>query len=309
MARGACDRQHLANPSYQAVVNCAVVKVNWADLQPEPGGPITGDNAIDQALAAVQADNTATPGLGEHLKLRVFAGVGAPEWAKHLDGDPVGLTDPQSGAAIGTVGRFWTARFGAAYDDLMAKLAARYDTVPEIRDVVVSRCTTQFAEPFLRQAGSAAYFAAGYSVAADHQCLAEQLDTHARWWSHTRSSVAFSPYQVMTAEGSSTDEAFTESMMDTCRQVLGDRCVIGNNTIASPLPGPPYDALYAHLQALGGPMYFQTAIAAKIGDWRATLDWAIGEGAAMVELNADYDPGYPLDELAGYDDRLEAAAV
>jgi hypothetical protein len=306
---GLCNRQHVDTSGALAVVNCAVVQANWADLQATPGGPIAANNAIDQAVADANQRNTADPGLRLRLKLRVYAGLAAPDWAKHLDGDPVPLVDPQTGVSIGTVPRFWTAAFGAAYDDLMTKLASRYDQVPVLLDVAISRCTTQFAEPFNRQAGTAAnrdaYLSAGFTVAADHRCLQEQIDTHARVWRQTRSSLAFNPYQAIDASGVHQDEAFTEQMMDYCRAGLGPRCVIGNNSISSPLDGGNYTSMYAKIAALGAPMYFQTATAAKIGDWRATLDWADGEGADMVELPSGYD-AWPLEELVGYDSRLEA---
>ena len=307
--QGLCDRQHIARPPYLAVANCAVVKADWSELQLNRGGPVAANNVIDRAVAEANRLNGSDPSPRLRLKLRVYAGISAPEWAKHLDGDPLALDDPQTGAGVGTVPRFWTAAFGAAYDDLMAKLAARYDQVPVLLDVVVSRCTTQFAEPFLRQgqttANRAAYAAAGFTIEADHRCLREQIDTHARLWRHTRSSVAFNPYQAMEAAGTRPDVAFTEEMMGYCRSVLGSRCVLGNNSISAPLDGGPYTSMYARIRALGPPYYFQTATAAKIGDWAATLDWAAGHGAGMVELPAGYD-AWPLADLAGYDTRLQA---
>ena len=309
---GVCDRQHEARSAYLGVVNCFVVQADWSALQPTEGGPIAANNVIDQAIASVNQQNAANPGLNLRIKLRVYAGVAAPDWAKQLDGAPVTLKDPQTGAPIGTVPRFWTSKFGAAYDNLMQQLAGRYDSAPALLEVAVSRCTTQFAEPFLRQANDpdnrAAYLAAGYTTAQDEACLQAQLGTHARLWQHTRSGVAFSPFQTLDSSGVHQDEAFTEHMMDYCRQVLGSRCVLGNNTISWPVPGGNYTSMYQHIAALGGPIYFQTATAAKIGDWQATLNWAVEEGAGMIELPAGYDPDWALSDLAGYDSRLEANA-
>lgn len=310
--RGLCDRQRIARSAYRNVVNCSVVKADWSALQPTAGGPIAPNNVIDEAIAEADRLNAADPGLDLRLKLRVYAGLAAPDWSKQLDGPPVTLKDPQTHEVIGTVPRFWTDRFGAAYENLMEQLAARYDDTPVLLEVVVSRCTTQFAEPFLRQANDrdnrAAYEAAGYTVEQDKACHRTQLRTHARLWQHTRSSVAFSPFQTFDGGGVYQDEAFTERMMDYCRTELGSRCVLGNNTIRSPLPGGNYPAMYQKIAALGRPIYFQTATAAKIGDWRATLDWAVRQGAAMVELPAGYDPNWPLDDLSAFDTRLEASS-
>jgi len=307
---GLYDRQHVANPAYLPVVNGEVVKVDWSSLQPAPGGPITANNLIDKAVAEAQRLNAEDASRKVRLKLRVYAGVNAPDWAKQLDGPPITLIDPQSSVLIGTVGRFWTPRFKAAYDELQAKLAAKYDASDLIVDTNISRCTTQYNEPFLRQAALAAnrveYLAAGYSVEADQRCQSEQIDTHARTWVRTRSSLAFNPYQRISATGMNVDEPYTESMMTYCRQRLGSRCVLANNSLQWPLDGGEYTSMYAALTSLGAPLSFQTATAAKIGDWAATLDWAAAHGANMVELNADYDPSYPVDQLAGYDARLEA---
>ena len=59
------------------------------------------------------------------------------------------ITNPQDGGT-GTIGRFWTDDYGAAYDQLETLLAAKYDNVPEIREVTISRCTTFYDEPFIR---------------------------------------------------------------------------------------------------------------------------------------------------------------
>ncbi len=310
---GVYDRQHLAKAAYLPVVNGAVVKANWRDLQPTRGGPIASNNVIDQTIAAAQELNAQDPTRQVRLKLRVFAGVNAPEWAKQLDGAPFTLHDPQTGALIGTVGRFWTANFKAAYDDLQAKLAAKYDSNKLIVDVTTGRCTTEFNEPFLRQgalaSNRAAYLAAGYTVSKDQRCQSQQIDTHARVWIQTRTSLAFNPYQRIDSAGVKVDVAYTESMMDYCRQQLGSRCVLGSNSLSWPLDDGPYTSMYAKISSLGAPIYYQTATPSKIGDWATALDWATTHGANMVELNHAYDPMYPLDLLASYDQRLEANPV
>src|SRR5207302_9139935 len=109
-------------------------------------GPITANNDIDQAIAAVRA---LAPQYDMHLKLRVLAGASAPDWAKQLDGGAVQLDTFGD-----TIGEFWASGFGSAYADLQTKLAALYDNVPEIFQVEISRCMIWTAEPFLRDAGT-----------------------------------------------------------------------------------------------------------------------------------------------------------
>lgn len=316
--RGLLDRQGPATGAYASVVDNFVIKVNWRDLQPLPGAAL--DTApIDAALAD-------PAGAGMSVRLRVYGGIHAPEWAKRLDGaTPIPWRSGEE--EIGTIGRFWTPAYGAAYQDLQNRLAERYDDEPRLLDVVVSRCTTEFAEPYLRQGGDlpenrAGLEAAGYTSAADDQCHRDEIDAH-QVWQRTRSYLAFNPYQRIDTSTwtTSVDIAFTERMIDYCRASLGARCVLGNNSLDPDRPAS-YQRMYAHIAAQGRPISFQTATAAKVCDeldpcppsaWNPTLDLALTYGANAVEL-----PGartgytsWPLAEtppyhgLAYYDAQLE----
>jgi len=293
--QGLLDRDGQPAPAYVGTaVRGWVVKANWKDLQKSPGGPITENNAIDQAITAVRSVNAARK-LGLGLKLRIYAGTDAPDWAKALGGGPVNVVDPQDNAP-GTIPRFWTEEFGRAYADLQAKLAAKYDDVPEVREVVVSRCTTFFAEPFLRDKGDkgsvASMLAAGFGFDTDQTCQREEIDAH-KVWAHTHSDLAFSPYQNIEKKGvNSTDESFTESMMNYCRTNLGARCVLENNAIRTPEQAN-YAAMYDRIKAMGPPISFQTANPNKVGDLLATLAWAAQYGANSVELPGSYTQSSP----------------
>jgi hypothetical protein len=302
--KGLLDRDGPPPPAYAgAAVRGFVVKAYWRDLQPNDGGPLAAGNVIDTAIAQVRQLNTAHPGTDMGLKVRLYAGVYAPQWAKSLGGAPVNVTNPQSHASD-TIGRFWTDAFGRAYNDLETKLAERYDAVPEVREVVISRCTTFFAEPFIRDKGDkptvANLLGAGFTVAADLACHQQEIAAH-KVWQQTRSDLELNPYQNITKKGAkSVDEAFTESMMRMCRSTLGRRCVLENNSLASP---PKYPAVYAAMKALGAPISFQTATANKIGDLQAALHDAVSIGASSVELPGSYESD-PPDALAGVDAAL-----
>lgn len=295
--------------SHFDAVHAIRVSANWEDLQPELGGPIVEGNVIDQTLQQVRSLNAQRPGRDMTIKLRVYAGIHAPEWAKHLDGPPLEIKNPQNGEG-GTVGRFWTETFGRAYAELQAQLAARYDQAPEIRDVVISRCTTVFAEPFIRNTGDranvTALLDAGFTPKADRRCHHQQIDAH-KVWEQTRSSLAFNPYQVVPrdTEGQRTiDEGFAAEMMRYCRSTLGERCILENNSIRWPvLKG--YEGLYAGIRELGPPIAFQTAPRSKVGDLESTLAWAVEQGANSVELFRGYQD-YPPELLAEFHRELKA---
>lgn len=305
---GLLDRAGFPDQALHDVVDGFVVDVAWADIQPEPFGPLAAGNAIDRAIASVRA-------LGGdadmRIKLRVNAGVDAPEGAKHLGGAPVRVDYEGYRDLEGTVGRFWTPEFGAAYEDLHKRLAAAYDRVPEVAQVEITRCMTFYGETFLRQAGTpqtpAALLEAGFTTAADKGCHRQQVQAH-RVWRRTRSGLAFNPYHRIGPDGNVTAEvAFPKEMMSFCRRVLGSRCVLENYSLSSPLRDRLYDELYPALLAAGKPLAFQTAAEARIGDWQATLRYAVDAGAASVELNRSY-PTYDRSALAGFSGQLLANA-
>jgi hypothetical protein len=299
---GLLDRDGPPKPAYVSVMGGFVVNVHWADLQPTPGSAIASNNAIDLAIAALpQIDPSGRMG----LRVRLFAGIYAPAWAKSLGGPPIRITDPVTGAS-GTIGRFWTDAFGAAYDDLETKLAAKYDSVPAVREITISRCTTIYAEPFIRDAANpnavSALMVAGFTLAADQQCHREQILAH-QVWVQTRSDLSFNPYQLIGG-GQGSDEAFTEEMMSLCRSTLGARCILANNSLRTPLQFPP---MYAQMKLLGPPITFQTAVLAKVGNLGATIQEAISLGAASVELPAGFE-SIPTSTLGGYNTSLAANA-
>ena len=287
------------------------VNVDWADLQPAPGGPLVHPNAVDDAVALVRRQGGCSRG----LKLRVLAGVHSPAWALGLGGAPVQLSSSGQQALAGSVPRFWTDAFGAAYDDLQRRLADAYDDVPEVREVVMSRCTTFYAEPLLRQVdgtggNSAAYTAAGLDQARDEACLTAQTRAH-EVWRHTRSSLALNPY---VAPGAATARAGTDLPLRVardCRDVLRERCVLANNSVRWPVLTGLYPQLYAGMVALGPPLEFQTAASNRIGDVAQTVRWAAQQGAGSLEMEPKVIDGSAseLAALAAADQLPGAAAL
>jgi hypothetical protein len=287
---GLLDRNGVPPDAYVTSLGGFVVQAKWSDLQPSPGAQLASDNAVDTAINDVRTLN-ATDHIDLGLKIRILAGVWAPAWAKDLGGAPISLLNPQNGAE-GTVGRFWSDAFGNAYDQFVSLLAAKYDSVPEVREVTIARCTTFYDEPSILDTGyqpnDTALLAAGYTVAADEECQRQEVDANAVW-QHTHSDLALNPYEVVTSTGSvRTDEPFTESMMQYCRHVLGSACVLENNSLRSPVQ-PGYVTMYASMQSLGQPLAFQTATVTRVGSLDDTLAYAISLGANSVELPGGYE--------------------
>lgn len=290
--RGLVDRQGAPAKSMLPLVHAYVVKVNWADLQPQQGGPIVAGNAIDQAISRARQSDYA--GVGMALKLRVFAGINAPAWAKALGGSAFAYVDNQDGASVsgGTLGRFWTPAFESAYADLQAKLAAKYDDVPEVREITVSGCTTIFDEPFVRQPGdknnTTNLLQAGYSEEANKSCISSAIAAHAVW-QHTTSDLDFSPLPSVTEPDAPNDVDYPITVMSECRKVLGVRCGLQNNALStSKLADPTFQKMYAAMVELGTPVVFQTAAKSRIGNPQQTLEAAVTMKANSIELPQGY---------------------
>lgn len=274
--------------------------VSWAELQPSAGGPIAANNAIDQAILNVRLWNAANPTHPEALKLRVEAGIHTPTWALNLGGACFTVTDPTTGTS-GCCPRFWTSQFSAAYYQFEAELAARYDNVPEIREVVMAKNTTVYNESLMRQTRSAstviALEAAGYRTAVDEHQQIQDVAALGHYWIHTRVGFAFNPYQ--TVNPNIQDEAFTQTLIASGRSALGSQLIIENNSLRqSFLSGSGlYQTMYAYMSRIGGPIGFQTATLAKVGQIQAVVNGAVAMGAASVELPSGYQAQFTPAQL------------
>ncbi len=318
--QGILDRGSLGSASYSvpsgagvAALNGVVANISWAQLQPTQGGPIVHPNQLDNALSAVAAYNKSHSNQLE-VKVRIFAGIDAPNWAKTIDGwNPVNTCNNQ-GSPCGTFGPFWTADYDNAYKTFMTELASAtdplgytYDSEPLLHDVTIAQCMTTFAEPFMRDDSNLGqilyytsttdpqpnYTGSPYSVQADENCLNDEVDNSTAW-KQTHLSLSFNPFKPWTnatTQSSQPGETFTASVMQHCRAVLGSQCTIENNSIRDTYVGEQNQSgnLYYDMDHEGPDMTFQTASPNSVGNLTTTVQWAIAMGANAVELPSNYN--------------------
>jgi hypothetical protein len=208
------------------------------------------------------------------------------------------------------VGRWWTAAFAAAYSNFESKLAVQYDSVPEVAEVVATRCTTVYGEPFIRDITNATtvrnLLAAGFNVSADHQCIQQMFAEHAVW-KQTRTGVAFSNYGLINPDGTTiSDTTFPTAMIDTCRSVLSVRCVIENDNLNSSVNANS-PMLLARAVA-GGANGFQTSGCSSVGNLPQALQIAVSYGFHAVELCPGYETLVTPSGLAAFPAALAAAS-
>src|SRR5882724_3606395 len=114
-----------------------VVIASWKQLQPTAQSEIGDNNVIDQALAQVRAYNEKNPQKPLGVKLRVWGGFEAPDWAKQLGGAPI---ETVHNGRPRTLGRFWSGAYRQAWSRFQDQLAAKYDAQPLIREVSITSC-------------------------------------------------------------------------------------------------------------------------------------------------------------------------
>jgi hypothetical protein len=276
-----------------AAISGIVVNDTWANLQPVAGGPIH-TAVIDRALRTIeQYDLAKKRTLG--VRLRIWAGINAPAWAKSIggpvaicDGDAVPATaspsarvnvpaspTPCPSPAVRTVGAFWSDAYEAAWGDVQRQLAKKYDNDPAVNEVSVSSCSSLTSEPFVQSEDAFsrdALINAGYTDARYQNCLAGAIKRdYAPAWRHTPVDYSFNPFREIDVTPPQTDLAFTESVIDGCRALIRARCVLLDEAMAkftpppSPLPSQTpsvaqsYYTMWNYMRARHGEITFQMA--------------------------------------------------
>ncbi|CAN5910662.1 hypothetical protein BH11PSE3_BH11PSE3_30390 [soil metagenome] len=265
-----------------------VVIASWKQLQPTPDSEIGPDNVIDRALAEVRAYNDRNPNKPLAVKLRVWGGYEAPDWAKALGGPAIETIFNEKPR---TVGRFWSPAYRQAWARLQQQLAAHFDNRPLIREVSVTSCMSYTAEPFvvpIQEGVLRPLRAAGFTDAAYRDCLSHAVADYAPWV-RSRLVLSVNPYRSAAGQGNG-DQAFTEGLMRSCRQAIGRRCVFDNHNLDTELPTPLH-RIYATMKQLGPEIEFQTWRTTPT-DFDGTIRLGVSYGASAIELWQDYG-GFP----------------
>jgi len=307
-------------------IDSVVVKVQWQELESVQGVYAgTGWNKIEAALAR-----------GYRVRIRVLAGINAPDWAKKLGGPALSLAatgahpavDCSSSGGVGVANTasdvsgcttyFWEANVQAAYRALMQEIANRYDANDKVCEVVNSACMTVFAEVLYRvhsvDDGNENLAKAGLTFAKDSACQRWSLDMFDTVFKRTRMSMSLSPWDVIE-EGGVHTISFPEArkLADEYRAKFGEKIIFQNNGLGendkctSDAAVPPNE--FCWLARDKGPKGFQTETWVKLGGNQAGLFSAIqnglGMGANFIEMPSGYE-GADNTALGAYDTQIEA---
>jgi hypothetical protein len=267
-----------------------VINETWADMQPTQGGTIV-TTAVDNDLMQVQMYNSlsnVTQSSPVSVKLRIYAGSNAPQWAKTMTGGPITIyrnpagCNGQTDVCPLTVGPYWTTPYINAWRLFQAQVAAKYDSNPQIVAVAVTSCAEQTDEPFVPSSGpvsKANLAAAGLTDALQQACLMGAMTDYAAW-ANTDIDFTFNEYSKLSG---GLDPNFTTSVMQQCRSAAGSRCVLDNHALQTPITGD--QTTYAEIQTLGGLINFQTQAPEGMGCiWPETITQGIILGARAIEV-------------------------
>jgi hypothetical protein len=265
-----------------------VLNATWSEMQPQSGGPLV-TKRIDAAIARVRRYNINHPSDRIALKLRIFAGNQAPDWAKAIDGGPITIQRNPAGCNTGdcsiTIGKVWDAQYIAAWRAFQRRVAARYDSDPLIRSVAITSCAMETDEPFVMPIQQKV--PPGYTDAAGRACLRGAVDDYAPW---RRTPIdftinAFLPIQM----GGKANSAFSIAIMKACRAKLGRRCELGNHAFGADMVDPNLGIVQA-IAAKRGLIHYQTVGPKKTAvfvGWSATVRAARQYNATAIELWPD----------------------
>jgi hypothetical protein len=264
-----------------------VINLTWAELQPTSEKSLT-TAPLDAALALVKAYNAATSN-PLVTKLRISGGFVAPRWAQALGGAPlsVSYTKTNGRSVAGTLGRWWTSDYIAAWRNFQEMLAKKYDSEPLIREVAVTSCAANTDEPFVPLPPSAlpALHAAGFTDSAQLACLSGALEDYAAWKT-TPIDFTFNAFAQEDSTPLVEDPDATVGIMKGCTNAT--RCILATHYLDNPLAFkgnsqnlPVYAEMLA--QSATSTTDFQTAAPVYL-DWCGAIDQAIAHNGLSVEL-------------------------
>lgn len=268
---------------YYAAFSGVVINETWAQLEPSKGN-YTFD-PIRQSLSAVGAYNRTHPKHRLVVRLRVFGGFAAPQWAKTMDGAPIRIPTKILASGTGTVGQWWKDDYRAAWSGFQHALAASFDRNRVIGSVAVSSCATLTAEPFvinLKSSVRKQLDADGWSWTAERQCLEGGFSDYSGW-ERTAIDYTFNP---LPGVGMS----MTTDVMSQCASLLstsGRACVLSNHALQRSATSSPAAPVYSEINRLYSHHRSTTTVDFQTFDQRSScqaIAVAVQHHALSVEL-------------------------
>ncbi len=264
--------------SRAATFDGIVINVSWAQLQRTPNSFDT--TAIDQALNDARTYNQKYPLHPLAVRLRVWPGSTAPEWAKNLDGPPIVIFHNSHSV---TIGHFWSPDYRKAWTTLQGELARKYDSDPLVLEVENSSCSSETDEPFVLPTDAtslANLHNAGFTDAAYRTCLRESYLSY-QGWAYTHIEFPINDFRATNSGAVVYDPSFAIQVLDGWRQQLGARATLSNHSLMETTTSR-LSSIYSEFARLGPVIEFQ--LYSPQVNWDATIAHGVSLGAAAIEL-------------------------
>ena len=288
-------------------------QIRWADLEPVKGQ--FDYSVIDNAISEARQYNSSK-GLsnanGFKVLIRIRAGVHSPQWVKDRVGSVTWYFKDFSSNQTHELPLFWQGRYKTDYRNMMTALANRYDNNDSVGAVVASMCMTYHTEIMwnrtgrsgvrstnmnnLRSATNSAGYSKPYTNTKDYKCLEDQVNAHSVWQKTPTmfASHLYQEYNYSSGEAT-TNYNKTIQLFNYCRGQLGNRCILGNNSLRHDETASNGN-IYQALTQVGGPLYFQTHVFQNSGNkpfnWsnlKTAINVGANFGASIIELPMGWD--------------------
>jgi hypothetical protein len=191
----------------------ASMKLPWDAVEKGPG--VFDFSAIDRVL-----ENHPEV----RFRLRIKAGIHAPQWVKDRAGGCVPITPDSANGGSGCTARFWRKSYRRDYMALMRAVAARYEHDWQVVEIPNSACTTIYAEPFILGADDASLdrlWRAGYTKHKHGRCLRRTTRQMIRLFPRTRISIAgHSRWQYVVARPGDEQHGVRAASWEAERRLL-----------------------------------------------------------------------------------------
>lgn len=290
--------------------NFIAAEMNWSTAQPTREH---NDNGVIDPASLIDLDLCLSMGY-EAVKLRIFVGNRAPDWAKALGGGPMAWVDDNQPDGY-TVPVWWSMEYLDAYRLFVEALADQLKIRPEVFDVTISGPSTAYTEPLLRQTqfppNRPVALAAGFQESKDVESIRWCIDIHHEFMSPLGivSSLAVNPYQTFTSTGTTSRIDTTLDLLEYQFAVMGKYAVWANYSLGAKwvdgkavqvrLEGTypiMYDFLSQHAKSGRVPVEYQTMTMLKMFNQYdparpdPTVQWAVDNGAISVEMPWGFKP-------------------
>lgn len=232
---------------------------------------------------------------GEVVKIRNIGATQYPSWYLTAVGSQLDDYEPGSLASAFDMVNLWDPLFLDVLDEYLTAFAAVFDQPNSaLKAVSIFGPAIQWSEPFLRFPGTGTnkdkLIAAGYTTEVDRELFRDVFRLHRDRFRFLDSVLEINPYQTITSNVAATEVAIGNAIIADAVDILGDRLVLGNDSVRH--PGTTASALSAeYFQTTAGAEGTYHFLSSNTGTTGAPTGAQSWQGSSALLRNADGTTG------------------